>query len=45
MGLDIPEITQVFLRLRELGLDVDMVYTMDQAMAALKKLKGGKRHA
>jgi energy-coupling factor transport system ATP-binding protein len=45
MGLDIPEITQVFLRLRELGLDVDMVYTMDQAVAALKKLKGGKRHA
>jgi energy-coupling factor transport system ATP-binding protein len=45
MGLDIPEITQVFLRLRGLGLDVDMVYTMDQAMAALKKLKGGKRHA
>ena len=45
MGLDIPEITQVFLRLRELGLNVDMVYTMDQAVAALKKLKGGKRHA
>ena len=45
MGLDIPEITQVFLRLRELGREVDMVYTMDQAMAALKKLKGGKRHA
>lgn len=45
MGLDIPEITRVFLRLRELGLDVDTVYTMEQAVAALKKLKGGRLHA
>ena len=41
MGLDIPELTRIFLRLRELGLDVEPVYTMDQAVDALKKLKGG----
>ena len=45
MGLDIPEITQVFLRLRQMGLDVPMVYTMDQAVAALKRLKGGADRA
>ena len=45
MGLDIPEITQVFLRLQKMGLDVDPVYTMDQAVAALKQLKGGSAHA
>ena len=45
MGLDIPEITRVFLRLRELGLDLPTVYTIDQAVAALKQLKGGKNHA
>ena len=29
MGLDIPQITQVFLRLRDMGLDVDTsVYTV-----------------
>ena len=41
IGLDIPELTRIFLRLRELGLDVEPVYTMDQAVDALKKLKGG----
>ena len=45
MGLDIPEITQVFLRLQKMGLDVEPVYTMDQAVAALKQLKGGSSHA
>ena len=42
MGLDIPEVTRVFMRLKELGLPVEPVYTMDQAVAALKKLKEGK---
>ena len=42
IGLDIPQITRVFLRLRSLGLPVELVYTMDQAVAALKKLKEGK---
>ncbi len=40
-GLDIPEITQVFLRLRQMGLDVPLVYTQAQAVAALQRLKGG----
>ncbi len=42
MGLDIPELTKVFLRLRRMGLDVPVVYNMDQAVAALKILKGGR---
>lgn len=42
IGLDIPEITRIFLRLRSMGLDVPMAYTMEQAVAALKKLKEGK---
>ena len=36
MGLDIPEITQVFLQLKKLGLDVPPVYTMEQAISELK---------
>ena len=47
IGLDVPEITRVFLRLRELGLDVDTsVFTVEQAEAAIRPLlKGGVRHA
>ena len=45
MGLDIPEITQVFLRLKQMGLDVEPVYTIDQAVAAMKRLKGGSGNA
>ena len=45
MGLDIPEVTRVFLRLQELGLPVEPVYSIEQAVAALKKLKGGDVHA
>ena len=45
MGLDIPEVTRVFLRLQELGLPVEPVYTLEQAVAALKKLKEGNAHA
>ena len=41
LGLDIPEITRVFLQLRKLGVDVDPVYTPRQAVAAIKKLKEG----
>jgi len=36
MGLDIPEVTQVFLNLQRMGLDVPTVYTMEQAISALK---------
>jgi len=45
MGLDIPEVTRVFMRLKELGLPVEPVYTLEQAVAALKKLKEGSVHA
>ena len=42
MGLAVPQVTNVFLRLRELGLDVDTsVYTTEQARSALLALKGG----
>ena len=43
MGLSVPQVTKVFLRLREMGLDVDTsVYTTEQAKAALLALKGGR---
>ena len=45
MGLDIPDVTAVFMRLRQLGLNVPPVYTVDQAVAALTALKGGSSHA
>ena len=41
MGLDIPELTRVFLKLRQLGLAVEPIYTMQQAIDALRSLKGG----
>ena len=41
MGLNIPQVTRVFLELKALGLDIEPVYTVDQAVATLKKLKGG----
>ena len=46
MGLDIPWVTRIFRRLQELGLDVDpTVYTIDQALEALRALKGGMGRA
>ena len=36
MGLDIPEVTQIFLQLEKLGLKLPPVYTMEQAVDALK---------
>ena len=45
MGLDIPELTRVFMRLKQLGLDVEPVYTMEQAISAIEALKGGMSHA
>jgi energy-coupling factor transport system ATP-binding protein len=45
MGLDIPDITHVFLKLKQLGLPVEPVYTTEQAVAALMKLRGGNAHA
>ena len=45
MGLDIPEITRVFLKLQQMGLPVNQVYTVEQAVAELKRLKGGAVNA
>ena len=45
MGLDIPELTRVFLQLQRLGLDVNPVYTLDQAVQAMQKLKEGNGNA
>lgn len=45
MGLNIPQVTQVFLELKKLGLDVKNVYTIDQAAAEIRRLKEGNRHA
>lgn len=45
MGLDIPEITRVFLKLQQRGIAVNSVYTIEQAVAELKKLKEGHIHA
>ncbi len=45
MGLSIPQVTKVFLHLRHMGLDVENVYTVEQAVAALSKIGGGKCHA
>ena len=45
MGLSIPEVTQVFMHLRHMGLDVPNVYTLEQAAEALNSLRGGRAHA
>ncbi len=45
MGLDIPELTRVFMKLAQMGLPVEPVYTMEQAVDALKRLKGGQSYA
>lgn len=43
MGLDVPQVTQVFLKLRDMGLMVDpSVYTVEQAKQALLLAKGGR---
>ena len=41
MGLDIPEVTRVFLHLQQKGLPVRQVYTIEQAVAELQRVKGG----
>lgn len=45
MGLNIPKVTQIFLSLKEKGLDVENVYTIDQAVERLIRLKEGCTHA
>ena len=42
MGLDVPQVTKVFMRLRELGVDVSpSVFTVEQAREEILRLKGG----
>ena len=45
MGLNIPQVTQIFLHLKQMGMDVDSVYTIEQAVSILSRLKEGKVHA
>lgn len=45
MGLNIPQVTQIFLCLRELGLDVENVYTREQAVSLLRRMKEERVHA
>ena len=45
MGLDIPEVTRIFLKLKESGLPVEPVYTLQQAVDALCAIRGGDIHA
>ena len=45
MGLNIPQVTQVFLHLQKMGVDVQNVYTIEQAVAELKRIRGGAVHA
>ena len=45
MGLDIPEVTRLFLKLQSTGLPVNQVYTMQQAVEELCRLKEGADRA
>lgn len=45
MGLDIPDVTRIFMRLRQLGLSVPMVYSVEQAVEQFKLMKEELGHA
>ena len=45
MGLNVPDITRIFMHLKEMGLPVEPVYTVEQAVAVMKQLKEGSAHA
>ena len=45
MGLDIPEVTQLFLELQRKGIPVKPVYTMEQAVAELRRIREGNANA
>ena len=45
MGLSIPQVTQAFLHLRKMGVDVSNVYTISQAVEQIQAMKGGTAHA
>ena len=45
MGLNVPQVTRVFMKLREMGMDVPSVYSIEQAVAFLKSAKEAQHHA
>ena len=45
MGLNIPQVTKVFLDLKKRGLDVKNVYTIEQAVSEIRRFQGGAAHA
>ena len=45
MGLDIPDVTRLFVKLQNMGLPVNQVYTLEQAAQELKRLKEGNANA
>lgn len=45
MGLDIPEITRLFLKLQQMGIAVNSVYTIHQAVAEIKRIREENAHA
>ena len=46
IGLSVPQVTSLFLRLRELGMPVNpATYTVEDALEQLLRLKGGGRRA
>ncbi len=46
IGLDVPLITEVVLKLKEMGLDIDTsVYTVSQAKDRILSMKGGSAYA
>ena len=45
MGLDIPETTRLFLKLQQMGIPVNSVYTISQAVAELVRIREENAHA
>ena len=45
MGLDVPPVTSVFLKLQKMGLPVKPVSTLEQAVKELDRVKEEKAHA
>ena len=44
VGLNVPQVTQVAMALRDRGVDIDpAVYTVADLRAALAAVKGGRR--
>lgn len=45
IGLEVPQVTHVFMGLKEKGIDAGPVYTVAQGVAAVKRLFGGAADA